>query len=161
MKFSHSFIGHRKAGFTLIELLVVIAIIAILASVIFVSLATTRAKARDAKRIADLKQVQTALELYRNDNGGYPIGNWNTPTLWTTNLTTALVNPGYISSIPLDPVGTDFYRFYSNISPYTCNGRTWSDYEYVITFDLEKANANIPSTNWSSGNAKCLPGPLK
>jgi len=150
-----------QQGFTLIELLVVIAVIGILAAVIMASLNDARAKARDAKRLADLKQVQTALELYRNDNNGYPIGNWNSLSVWTNNLNNYLVTPGYLASVPVDPKGVDIYRLYSNYSgTYTCAGKFWQDYEYVITFDLEKANSSIPNTNWST-NAKCFPGPLK
>ena len=59
-------------GFTLIELLVVIAIISLLSSIVFASLSQARAKARDSKRIQDLKQVQIALELYRSNTGLYP-----------------------------------------------------------------------------------------
>lgn len=62
----------KKPAFTLIELLVVIAIIGVLATLAVVSLQSARAQARDAKRIADIKQVQTALELYFNDQGYYP-----------------------------------------------------------------------------------------
>ncbi|MBY0328590.1 prepilin-type N-terminal cleavage/methylation domain-containing protein [Patescibacteria group bacterium] len=64
-----------KRGFTLIELLVVIAIIGILAAVILASLNTARAKARDARRISDIRTIQTALEMYYSDNGSYPISN--------------------------------------------------------------------------------------
>ncbi|MBY0328867.1 prepilin-type N-terminal cleavage/methylation domain-containing protein [Patescibacteria group bacterium] len=163
MKFSHSFIGRRKAGFTLIELLVVIAIIGILAAVVLASLNSARAKARDVKRIASLKQVQTALEFYRNDNGGYPFGNYNSESSWTSSLTTALVNPGYISTMPLDPNGFSIFRFYSNYGGYNCNGRPWSDYEYVLTFGLEKTNTALMITNWGAegGTQYCLPGSLK
>jgi len=63
----------RKRGFTLIELLVVVAIIGLLASVVLASLSTARQRARDAYKIAELKQLQTALELYRNSNTGYPV----------------------------------------------------------------------------------------
>ncbi len=63
----------NKKGFTLIELLVVIAIIGILATLAVVSLQQARKNARDAKRIADVKQMQTALELYFNDWQGYPV----------------------------------------------------------------------------------------
>jgi len=63
-------------GFTLIELLVVIAIIGLLSTLAVVALNSARQKSRDSKRVADIKQVQTALELYFADNNGYP----ETPT---------------------------------------------------------------------------------
>jgi uncharacterized protein (TIGR02145 family)/prepilin-type N-terminal cleavage/methylation domain-containing protein len=62
----------KKQAFTLIELLVVIAIIGILSTLAVVALQNARKNARDAKRIADIKQIQTALELYYNDVGEYP-----------------------------------------------------------------------------------------
>ncbi|OGL60747.1 hypothetical protein A3H10_01785 [Candidatus Uhrbacteria bacterium RIFCSPLOWO2_12_FULL_46_10] len=65
----------KRKGFTLIELLVVIGIIALLSTLAVVALNNARAKARDGKRVADIKQMQTALELYyanRNQNA-YPI----------------------------------------------------------------------------------------
>lgn len=63
-----------KKGFTLIELLVVIAIIGLLSTLAVVALGNARQKARDAKRIADLKSIMTALELYNTDVGSYPNG---------------------------------------------------------------------------------------
>jgi len=71
----------EQKGFTLIELLVVIAIIGILAAVVLVSLNSARQKSRDAKRLADIRQIQTALELFYNDNGGYPDDGGTTPTM--------------------------------------------------------------------------------
>ncbi len=62
-------------GFTLIELLVVIAIIGILSSVVVASLNGARKKARDARRVDDVKQIQLALDLYfdsASGNGKYP-----------------------------------------------------------------------------------------
>ncbi len=60
-------------GFTLIELLVVIAIIGILSSIVLANLGVARVKGRDVQRIATLKEVQKALEMYAIDNGHYPI----------------------------------------------------------------------------------------
>jgi prepilin-type N-terminal cleavage/methylation domain-containing protein len=65
-------------GFTLIELLVVVAIIGILSSVVLASLNTARTKAKDAARMADVKSLKTAMELYYNDNNGYPTSNGST-----------------------------------------------------------------------------------
>ncbi|MFA5644277.1 MAG: type II secretion system protein [Patescibacteria group bacterium] len=63
---------NKKKGFTLIELLVVIAIIGILATLAVVALQNARKNARDAKRIADVRQLQTSFELYFNDWQEYP-----------------------------------------------------------------------------------------
>lgn len=96
-------------GFTLIELLVVIAIIGIISGMVLTSVTSTRARARDAKRISDLQQIQTALELYRSDyNGrvpaskppGCPGGNCtsNAGSSWIPDLV-----PTYMSAVPRDP----------------------------------------------------------
>ncbi len=83
-----------KKGFTLIELLVVIAIIGILASVVLASLNSARKKSRDARRVADIKQIQLALELYFDANRAYP------------TALSALVTQGSMPVIPNDPLGT-------------------------------------------------------
>ena len=65
-----------ESGFTLIELLVVIGIIAILATIGAVNFSGARAKARDAKRTADITQVKAAVEgqAAGSVNGLYPNG---------------------------------------------------------------------------------------
>jgi type II secretion system protein G len=110
-----------KRGFTLIELLVVIAIIGILASVVLASLNSARAKARDSRRISDIKQISTALQLYRDTNGSLPstagicyagwccLGHGDAGTCWAGGYpgNTALDNslsPQYISKLPDDPL---------------------------------------------------------
>ncbi len=61
-----------KTGFTLIEILIVVSIIGLLASIIFVGLGSSRARGRDARRVADLSSIQTGLELFFSKNGKYP-----------------------------------------------------------------------------------------
>ncbi len=73
--FTHQKIRNFSGGFTLIELLVVIAIISLLSSVVLTSLNTARVKGKDAARMANVRQLKTALELYYGDNGGYPTSN--------------------------------------------------------------------------------------
>ena len=62
----------NKKGFTLIELLVVVAIMGLLAALAVIALNTARARARDARRVSDLKQIQAALELFYMDEYKYP-----------------------------------------------------------------------------------------
>lgn len=116
-------------GFTLIELLVVIAIIGILSSVVLASLNTARAKARDVVRKSDLKQLQTALELYYNSNGSYPSTGSPNPSWrgavsyggWGTGATGYIPGlvPTFIPVLPLDPKGTlDGYLYLSDGTNY-------------------------------------------
>lgn len=76
-------------GFTLIELLLVIAMIGLLSSVVLASLNSARIKARDARRLADAKQIQTALELAYDRLGKYPSGSDSAsgaaPSCWWCN----------------------------------------------------------------------------
>jgi len=98
----------KKQGFTLIELLVVIAVIGVLSSVIFVSLGPARKRSRDAKRKADLRQINTAMEVCYNDKdcaGGskYPA---------TTAGANTLTSIGYImTKVPLDSINTSPYQY--------------------------------------------------
>jgi len=83
------YLSHMKSkGFTLIELLVVVAIIGILATVVLASLGSARTSAEDAKRLAIVKELQNALEMYYLDNGRYPeegTTSWGTTTYQTSD----------------------------------------------------------------------------
>ncbi len=87
----------KQGGFTLIELLVVVAIIALLTSIALISLMSARQKSRDTKRVADMVQSNTALELYWTTYKGYPS---------TAGVPTPLV-PNYASSLPVPPRPAD------------------------------------------------------
>jgi len=124
-----------KKGFTLIELLVVIAIIGILATIVLVSLNSARSKARDTRRISDIRQIALALEMYYDDHvsTGYP-GNsgYNCSTVAVPGEWTSLVGglqAGYMTQVPADPGGGSIPYFYDNI------GGT----RYVLGAQLEQA----------------------
>ena len=107
-------------GFTLIELLVVIAIIGVLASIVLASLNSARQKSRDARRIADIKQLQLALELYYDAQSppAYP-GATAFCNASTARGLQVLSTGGYIPQIPRDPslaAGANCYWYASNTS---------------------------------------------
>ncbi|MCX6792865.1 MAG: prepilin-type N-terminal cleavage/methylation domain-containing protein [Candidatus Falkowbacteria bacterium] len=119
-----------EKGFTLIELLVVIAIIGVLSTMAIIALGNARAKARDARRVADIKQISTALELYYSDYGYYP-------TIITPGnaLASADGTKIYINNIPNNP------------SPRNDSGCGDNNYTYSSTPD----NSNY-SLNFCLGN---------
>ena len=131
----------KQKGFTLIELLVVIAIIGLLSTLAVVSLNSAREKSRDAKRVADVKQMQTALELYFQDVNLYPVeataitlgGTGNTCLDSTSGFAASCTDPymGLVPAAPTPPSG--------NAYTYTsADGST-----YGIAFTLEGVTGGL------------------
>ncbi|MBI2798536.1 prepilin-type N-terminal cleavage/methylation domain-containing protein [Candidatus Saccharibacteria bacterium] len=91
----------KQSGFTLLELVIVIVVIGILAFLIVPQLLTGPARARDAQRKIDLRNIKTALENYYNEQGAYP-----------TTLT-ALEGGSipYIKTVPTDPKTRQNYTY--------------------------------------------------
>lgn len=79
--------GRRSRwGFTLIELLVVIAIIAILAAILFPVFAKAREAARKTSCTSNLRQLSTAMAMYRTDyDSAFPFGGWFATGMDATN----------------------------------------------------------------------------
>lgn len=131
----------NKKGFTLIELLVVIAIIALLSTLAVVALGNARQKSRDAKRLSDIKQIQTALELYFTDQNGYPVvagalvlGGATAKCLGANGFQAAgaCTAPVYMGLVPANPTpGGASYSF------------TGSASTYATTFTLEGATGGF------------------
>ena len=134
--------SYSLTAFTLIELLVVIAIIALLSTLSVVALNNARAKARDARRLSDIKQISTALELYYSSNGIYP--DLPSPTGTTiTNLclselgiTSTCGVDIYMKKIPSDPL-KDAHYFYTPLA---------SNLSFSLSYD-EETITDCPA-NW-------------
>lgn len=117
----------KRQGFTLIELLVVIAIIGLLSTLAVVALGSARAKARDSKRLSDLKQIQTALELYFTDQNGYPstggtLGAGNFVCLNSSGWNgTVGCSGAYMAQVPANPTpnGAAYVYAASSTAGYT------------------------------------------
>jgi len=125
----------NNKGFTLIELLVVIAIIGLLSTLAVVALNSARMKSRDARRLSDVKQIQTALELFYNDQGQYPSITSNAGYLGTVNgvcldetgfNATCTGNNIYMATVPAYPSPT---------TDGTCPGSADEDTGYYYTFN--------------------------
>ncbi len=157
-------IKNTAFGFTLIELLVVISIISALSSIVFASLQEARVSARDAKRLSDIKQIMTALELYYDQNGFYPLCSAN--NVCSTNgyagPMSTLPITAYLSVIPNDPVNTStLYGYYyargyyaSGVSTFVLTG---SASHYIIATRLEKGNGPV-FAGWNNFNLNYLRG---
>ncbi len=147
--------GRNSKGFTLIELLVVIAIISILATLLLLQLGVARAKARDAKRIADVNQVRSAVELYFDDNGNY----------LSTNDMTGLT-PTYLLNVPKDPLATGCAATYNGTAggAAQCYGYAYTPAanatKYQVWAELEQNNraalASDADLNTTAGGASPL-----
>jgi prepilin-type N-terminal cleavage/methylation domain-containing protein len=127
----------NKKGFTLIELLVVIAIIGLLSTLSILALNQARARARDAKRISDVRQFQTAVELYYNDLNSYPLDASATAGLpITANGNT------YLAAVPTPPQPVDGTCQAATQYTYTASGLGGTA-TYVIRYCLGATINNI------------------
>jgi prepilin-type N-terminal cleavage/methylation domain-containing protein len=108
-----------RRGFTLIELVIVVAIMVTLAGVIVPVVGDRLKRARDARRLQDLKTVVGAIDNYLYDNGVLPnhdteagSGGWDTTQ--DGSFITQLVSAGYLTEHLRDPLNdaTHHYRFY-------------------------------------------------
>ncbi|OGH06497.1 MAG: hypothetical protein A2171_01895 [Candidatus Levybacteria bacterium RBG_13_35_9] len=129
-------IKNCQRGFTLIELLIVIAIIGVLSALLMANFVGIRQRSRDAQRKSDVRQIQSALEFYRSDNGIYPL----TAALSSCGVDLSLSGVTYMSKIPCDPsTGADYiYR--------SATGST-----YTLRACLENANDSQKDTNDTCG----------
>jgi len=129
----------KSKGFTLIELLVVIAIIGILSTIVLVSLNSARQKARDTRRLGDIRQVALALEMYYDDNTSYPIVVGCTAANWTGTLATAITGGGYMAAIPIDPVnsGNNIYMFGGDGTDYVLKGYLENSLNNALDTDVD------------------------
>jgi prepilin-type N-terminal cleavage/methylation domain-containing protein len=123
-----------RSGFTLVEMLIVIGIIGILTSVIIASTTVSRAKARDTKRISDMKEIQLGLALYYDVNKVYPAGS----DITAVNI---LVTQKYLPDIPTDPSGVTYEYMVTN-----------GKYCIGVKLESEIPNDSATCTSKSSGS---------
>lgn len=149
----------QSAGFTLIELLLTVSIIGLLSSIVVVSVGVMRSKSRDARRISDIKQIQTSLEAYWNLRNSYPVSPGNNPlgsanarilcildngqagfqVANTNNCATTFLNP---VAANVTPNGAN-YIYTSTLNNAACNAEPCN--QYSVAFRLESGAGTFPS----------------
>ena len=115
-------------------------------TVLPMSYSPSAGRSRDAKRVSDIKQIQTAFELYWQDTNGYPVKGTKTAPI-------ALGSPGntairhnqttYMGMIPLNPSpGGAPYRYRSTDGRGNdCTSAPCAGYE--LTFTLEDKTGSL------------------
>ncbi len=135
-----------QKGFTLIELLVVISIIGLLSSSVLASLNSGRVKARDVRRLEDLRAVQHALELYHHSFGTYPQDTVSIGGTTSLNDLASVLVPDYLPILPKDPTRPDDatygYRYCSS---------TRESYMLLALLEQEDDFCSMTSTQFDCG----------
>jgi len=102
----------EDAGFSLIELMVVIVIIGLLTTIVVVNVLPSQDRAMVEKARADVRLIETALELYRLDVKRYPTLEEGIDVLLVPPRGSSVRSEGYIKSLPTDPWGNQYQYLY-------------------------------------------------
>jgi len=128
-----------KKGFTLVELLVVVSIIALLASIVVVSMGGARRSGRDTRAISDIKQIQTAIELTYD----FSVDEYaNLPEFWTKIEGSTGAGLTEIKK-SLDPIpegtGKNFYYWCDGSSAASAEATDTNKYGLAVFLESGKA----------------------
>jgi general secretion pathway protein G len=111
-------ISRKQRGFTLVEVMVVVVILGILAAIIVPKIMSRPEQARIVKAKQDILAIQSAMDLYKLDNGTYPTTDQGLEAL----VTKPTSNPqprnwksdGYLQKLPVDPWGEEYQYLNEN-----------------------------------------------
>ncbi|HLC94548.1 MAG TPA: type II secretion system protein [Patescibacteria group bacterium] len=160
------------SGFTLVELLIVIGIISFLIIALFINInvSTIRMRARDAKRINDLRKISTALEEYFHTYGQYPPdyfcdtsrGDSTGPSCNPTGVTwapsgLAKIKPSFILTLPLDPLNNSEYYYTYEPVVNEINYNVTSTNSIVNAYMLSARLEDVTNPNARPGCDQCFP----
>lgn len=145
----------NKSAFTLIELMLAMVILSILSILLIGNFNTTMKRGRDASRKNDLSQLQKALEVYYEDNRGYPtfdiVSNPIKKLCATQACTTG--ETVYMVKVPSDPSTSYMYKYVPEPTPV---GGGVSSYYHLYSYlenDLDRSNG-VNIKGYTSG-VKC------
>lgn len=98
-----------QSGFTLIEIMVVVLILGLLAALVVPKIVGRTDEARVTKAKADIKAIESALNLFKIDNGFYPTTAEGIGALVQAPPRAKRWNPdGYLDKVPVDPWSVEY-----------------------------------------------------
>ena len=138
----------QNQGFSLIEIMVVVVIIGILAALVVPKIMSRPEQARIVKAKSDVSAIQSALDLYKLDNGFYPSTNQGLQALVTAPTTaptpSSWKSGGYLQHLPEDPWG----RAYHYLNPGVHNPAGVDIFSYGSTGQPGGTPENATIGNW-------------
>lgn len=144
----------QNQGFSLIEIMVVVVIIGILTAIVVPRIMTRPEQARLVKVQADISGIQSALDLYKLDNGFYPSTDQGLRALirrFATDPRPMNWKPGgYLYRIPVDPWG----RAYHYLNPGEHNPNGVDIFTYGPTGQPGGTGDNATIGNWQNSNTQ-------
>jgi len=99
---------YRQRGFTLIELMIVIVILGMLATIVMPKILNRPEDAKQKKAIADIRNIETALALFKTDTGRFPTTAENLQSLTKDPGIAGYNAEGYLDKVPVDPWGKPY-----------------------------------------------------
>jgi len=98
----------NQSGFTLIELMIVVVILGLLATIIMPRILDRPEQARRIKAKVDIRNIQSALALFKTDTGRFPTTSEGLEVLVTNPGIEGYHSGGYLERAPVDPWGSRY-----------------------------------------------------
>ena len=98
----------NQTGFTLIELMIVVVILGLLATVVMPRILNRPEQARRMKAKLDIRNIESALALFKTDTGRFPTTSQGLEALVTDPGIKGYNRDGYLEKVPIDPWGNKY-----------------------------------------------------
>ncbi len=137
-------INRHGEGFTLIELMIVIVILGLLATLVMPKILNRPEQARRTKAKVDIKNIETALSLFKSDTGRFPTTSENLEAMVKNPGVTGYNPDGYLNEVPTDPWGRKYIYLYQSL-----HGRDYDLESYGPDGEDGGSGENADIENWN------------
>ena len=143
-------VQRKQRGFTLIEIMVVVVILGILAAILVPKIMNRPEQVRVVKAKQDILAIESALKLYKLDNGVYPTTDQGLKALVDKPSSDPIPQNwergGYLKEMPIDPWNHTYQYINDNgdikIFTYGPNGQGSDTNGEIGNWNLNSSNSN-------------------